>query len=65
MVHVEGQSFKNHRSTHEVILWSTKSWQTVSKLPMVGLGVCNVPDFEQRDQSVLDALGAGYQLIIH
>lgn len=33
------------------------------KMPMVGFGVYQVPDFEQCEQSVLDALGAGYRLI--
>lgn len=33
------------------------------KMPMVGFGVYQVPDFEQCEQSVLDALNAGYQLI--
>ena len=33
------------------------------KMPMVGFGVYQVPDFEQCEQSVLDALDAGYRLI--
>lgn len=33
------------------------------KMPMIGFGVYQVPDFEQCEQSVLDALNAGYRLI--
>lgn len=33
------------------------------KMPMLGLGVYQVPDFAQCEQSVLDALHAGYRLI--
>ncbi|MDE6592752.1 MAG: aldo/keto reductase, partial [Oscillospiraceae bacterium] len=33
------------------------------KMPMVGFGVYQVDDLKQCEQSVLDALGAGYRLI--
>ncbi len=33
------------------------------KMPMAGFGVYQVPDYEQCEQSVLDALNAGYRLI--
>lgn len=33
------------------------------KMPMIGLGVYQVDDLKQCEQSVLDALGAGYRLI--
>ena len=34
------------------------------EMPMVGFGVYQVPDAAQCEQSVLDALEAGYRLII-
>ena len=33
------------------------------KMPMLGLGVYQVPDFDQCEQSVLDAFQAGYRLV--
>lgn len=33
------------------------------KMPMVGFSVYQVPNLEQCEQSVLDALNAGYRLI--
>ena len=33
------------------------------KMPMLGFGVYQIPDFDQCEQNVLDALNAGYRLI--